>query len=149
MFGRIFTGWVLTTLCYFAAFWVSASLFRFLFREPIDLGRPASGVFIGAFLLTVPYIVAGLYARQVFDRPAAGALWVSIVPVVAERSLIYLIGALLVAAGGDGSMDGITTMMFIQGEAAPYYSVTYILLGVFSILLALIIAVYHRRVPAG
>lgn len=138
--GKLITGWFIVTLSYFVTFAASAYLFRLLFQEPIDLGRPASGVFMGCFMIVIPYIVAGLYSRSAFDRPTPGAFWVSFVPMISERGLIYLIGAQLVASGGDGSMEGITTMMFIQGEAAPYYTVPYILLGVLSVLLAMIIS---------
>jgi hypothetical protein len=108
--------------------------------QPVDRNWDASGLFIGSFLLVVPYILAGIYARNVFAKAVVGAFWVSAVPVIAERILIYVIGSSLAAGGGDGSMDGVTTMMFIRGEAASYYTFSYILLGTFSILLAMMIS---------
>ncbi|UFJ41155.1 hypothetical protein LOK74_00910 [Brevibacillus humidisoli] len=74
--------------------------------------------------------------------------WNSTVPMVCERILIYVIGALLVAGGGDGTMEGITVIQFIRGEAAPYYTVTYILLGLASPLLAIAAAGWRTNKTA-
>ena len=135
MLGRYVQGWIMITTCYFVTFWCTATLFYLIWDSPIDLKREVSGPFIGMFLVVVPYILAGLYARKVFRHPHKAAWWLSIVPMVSERILIYCIGAILLAGGGDGSSKGITIMMFIQGEAAPYYTPTYILMGLVSLVI--------------
>lgn len=140
MLGKLIPGWIMITICYIVTYGASAFLYRLLFGQPIDHNWTASGIFMGSFLILVPYTFAGIYSARSFAQRATGAFWLSTVPVIAERCLVYLIGASLVSAGGDGSMDGITTMMFIRGEAAPYYSLTYILLGVVSILLTIMIS---------
>jgi hypothetical protein len=111
-----------------------------IFKEPADHHWDLSGTFIGVPLLIIPYLVAGMYTKKVFVNKRTGALWVSMIPVISERLLIYLIGYLLVLGGGDGSMDGVTTKMFIRGEAAPYYTYTYIICGMISVLICVIVA---------
>ncbi|MDQ1914321.1 hypothetical protein RAC89_28485 [Paenibacillus sp. GD4] len=140
MVGKIIGGWMVITSSYFLTLYAMFTLYWIIFKEPVDHNWNISGAFIGAPLLIIPYLVAGLYTKKVFDKKRTGALWVSIIPVISERLLIYLIGYLLVLGGGDGSMDGVTTMMFIRGEAAPYYTYTYIICGIISVLICVIAA---------
>ncbi|WP_054027703.1 hypothetical protein [Bacillus sp. FJAT-28004] len=146
MVGKIIVGWTIITFSYFLTMFAMFTLYRIIFKEPIDYNWDLSGTFAGIPLLIIPYILAGIYSNQTFVNKRYGALWVSIIPVISERLLIYLIGYLLVLAGGDGSMNGITTMMFIRGEAAPYYTYTYIICGVISVLICLIVASYKPKV---
>jgi hypothetical protein len=131
---------MLTTFLYFISFFLAARIFTYITHTPIDLGRKASGPVIGICLVIIPYIFNGLYCRKVFSNPFKGALITSLILVVSERILIYLIGFLLVLNGGDGSMNGITTLMFIQGEAAPYFTTPYIVMGIFSICISVFVS---------
>jgi hypothetical protein len=73
----------------------------------------------------------------VFSNPFKGSLITSLILVISERASIYLIGFKLVLSGGDGTMEGVTTMMFIQGEAAPYFTIPYIIRGILSICISM------------
>ncbi|WP_169083925.1 hypothetical protein [Paenibacillus sp. PL91] len=146
MVGKIVAGWMVITFSYFLTMYAMFTLYRAIFKEPIDYNWDLSGTFAGIPLLIIPYLLAGVYTSKVFVNKRSAALWVSIIPVLCERLLIYLIGYLLVLGGGDGSMNGITTMMFIRGEAAPYYTHTYIICGVISVLICMIVASYKPKV---
>lgn len=146
MIGKYIGGWMVTTSSYFLTLFSMSILFPLLFRQPVDHNWDLSGIFIGTPLIIIPYLIAGLYVKKVFAKKSSGALWVSIIPVLSERLLIYIIGYLLVLGGGDGSMKDISTMMFIRGEAAPFYSYTYIFCGILSILICVITATYRHRV---
>lgn len=146
MIKKISVGWMVITFSYFLTMYVMFTMYRIIFKEPIDYNWDLSGTFAGIPLLIIPYLLAGIYANKVFVNKRSGALWISIIPVICERLLIYLIGYLLVLGGGDGSMNGITTMMFIRGEAAPYYTHTYIICGVISVLICFFVASYKHKV---
>ncbi|MDQ0899950.1 hypothetical protein [Paenibacillus sp. V4I7] len=146
MISKIIGGWMVITSSYFLTMYAMYTLYSIFFKEPADYNWDLSGTFIGTPLLIIPYLLAGIYANKVFANKRTGALFVSIIPVISERLLIYLIGYLLVIGGGDGSMNGITTMMFIRGEAAPYYTYTYIICGVISVLICFIVASYKPKV---
>ncbi|MFD0681465.1 MULTISPECIES: hypothetical protein [unclassified Paenibacillus] len=145
MVGKIIGGWMIITCSYFLTLYAMFTLYYILFKQPADHNWDLSGAFIGMPLLILPYLLAGIYTKKAFVNKRSGALWVSIVPVICERWLIYLIGYLLVHGGGDGSTNG-TTMMFIRGEAAPYYTYTYIICGVISVLMCFIVASYKPKV---
>lgn len=146
MIGKVVGGWLVTTSSYFLTLYAMFTLYPLLFREPVDHNWDLSGVFIGTALIFIPYLIAGLYVKKVFVNKMFGALWVSLIPVISERLSIYCIGYLLVLMGGDGSMEGITTMMFIRGEAAPFYTYTYILCGILSILICVFAASSRQKV---
>jgi hypothetical protein len=137
-FTYVLVGWVLVTFVYFITLLVSANV--------VSIGKgmstqtelfERSQLVIGIALIVVPYVIAGLYSRRVLKNSLSKTLAISIVPVIMERVLILSIGTYFVASGGDGSMNGINLMMFIQGEAAPYFTVPYIICGVFSILITI------------
>ncbi len=149
MIGKIAAGWAGTTIVYFLTLSASGAMYMLIFNEPPDRNWDRSGLVMGVAMLIMPYVIAGFYARLVFpDHPRTGAFWVSLVPVVGERVCIYGIGHFLALAGGDGSMEGITTMMFIRGEAAPYFTIPYIVGGVSSIALCMAIASVGASVNA-
>jgi hypothetical protein len=145
MIGKIIGGWMVITFSYFLTMYAMFTLYWIIFKEPIDYNWDLSGTFAGIPLLIIPYFLAGIYSNLAFVNKRSGALWVSIIPVICERLLIYLIGYLLVLGGGDGSMNGVTTMMFIRGEAAPYYTYTYIICGVISVLICFIVGSYKTK----
>lgn len=146
MVFKIISGWMIIILSYFVTLYVMFAMYPVFFNEPTDHNWDLSGTFIGIPLIIIPYLIGGYFTRLAFANKRSGALWVSIVPVISERLLIYLSGYLLVLAGGDGSTNGITTMMFIRGEAAPYFSYTYIFCGVISVLICLMVATYKSKV---
>jgi hypothetical protein len=119
---------------------LSAKIFTFITKEPIDLAAKTTGTIIGICLIIIPYIFNGYYCRKVFSNPFKGSLITSIILVISERALIYLIGLKLFLSGGDGSVQGITTMIFIQGEAAPYFTLPYIIMGICSVCISVVVA---------
>lgn len=144
MMGKVVGGWIVTTSSYLLTLFAMFTLYPILFNQPVNYNWDLSGTFIGTFLIIAPHFFAGLYVKRAFVNKRSGALWVSMIPVMGER--IFVIGYLLVLVGGDGSMNGITTMMFIRGEAAPYYTYTYMICGVFSVVICMITASYKHHV---
>jgi hypothetical protein len=141
----IIVGWMIVTVSYFITLFAMYSLYPLFFQQPLDHNWSLSGAFVGIPLIIVPFIIGGLFIRMNFAKKRTKALWASLVPVIGERLLIYFIGYLLVLGGGDGSMNGITTMMFIRGEAAPYFTPTYIFSGVASVAICVVTATYTRK----
>lgn len=142
---RIIKICVLTTVVYFITYMLSARVFTFITHQPIDLARASSsGLFIGICLIVIPYIVNGYCCRKMFSNPFKGVLITSVILVISERILILIIGSMLVLSGGDGTMDGITVMMFIQGEAAPYFTISYIVMGVFSVCISMLVSLFRN-----
>lgn len=142
---KIIKACILTTLIYYITFILSAKIFTLITHEPIDLARKISGPVIGICLITLPYIFNGYYCRKVFSNPYKGSLVTSLILVISERVLIYLIGLYLVLNGGDGTMEGVTTMMFIRGEAAPYFTVPYIIAGILSVCISMFFASVKKQ----
>ncbi|MED0756017.1 hypothetical protein P4S93_02525 [Aneurinibacillus thermoaerophilus] len=131
--GKFINGWLMITLCYFTVFLMATTLYGLITGLPIDRYRIYSGTYLGILLIIVPYFLTGIYARMFFSHPVKSAFWLSVVPVVCEKVLIYFIGAVLLAAGGDGDTSGVTVMNFIEAEAAPYFTPVYVILGFLSI----------------
>ncbi len=134
----------MTTFFYFITFMISSKIFTFITNKPIDLARVSSGPFIGICLIIIPYIINGYCCRKVFSNPFKGSLITSIILVISERILIFIIGYMLVLSGGGGTINGIKVMMFIQGEAAPYYTIPYILMGIFSVGISTLVALFRN-----
>lgn len=137
---KILAGWILITFSYFVTFYYGVRAFYRITSTPIDLMRYESGLFLGSFLISIPYILGGLYARMLSENPTREAFWISIVPAISEKLLIYLIGLWFYSSGGDGSIAGLTVMDFIQAEAAPYYTITYVIMSIVSVVITVFIA---------
>lgn len=140
MFKKIFVGWILITSVYFITYAIVTRIFYFITGHSIFDDRYMSGIILGILLITIPYIAAGLYVRRKIHN-LIGALWVCLVPMICERLIIYSVAYLLYINGGDGWVTpNVTLMGFIQGEEAPYFTTIYILMGLASLLLTLIIS---------
>ncbi|SFS73555.1 hypothetical protein SAMN05428962_2544 [Paenibacillus sp. BC26] len=146
MLAKYVRGWMIITSCYFLTLLTFSMLYPTIFQQPIDHNWYKSGIFVGIPLIIVPYLTAGFYVKRFFVNKRSGAVVISLIPVISERLLIFFIGYLLVLGGGDGSMNGISTMMFIRGEAASYYTPSYILCGVLSVLICFVTATYKQNV---
>jgi len=100
---------------------------------PWDADVIRAGWMIWAAVSTLPYAVAGLYARANKYGRARTAWTAAFVSPVAEKAAIFGIGALFVAAGGDGDGNGIVTAEavfgFVRAEALPYFTPAYCLWG--------------------
>jgi hypothetical protein len=137
---KTITACIVTTITYFITLMLSVFVFRLATNEPFDSTRINSGIFMGTCLVILPYFVNGYFCRKRFSKPFKAALITSTITVVCERVLIYIIGFLLVLQGGDGPMDNRPVMLFIQREAAPYYTLIYIIMGLVSICISVLIA---------
>ncbi len=140
--GRYVPGWFVVTAVYFLTLYGAATSYTAITNIPIDHQRDQSGLVLGMFVVTVPYLVGGIYAAIADSRSIRSAFWVSIVPAISEKILVLLIGAAFVAGGGDGGGDGIVTwesvIGFIRAEAIPYFTPFYIVAGsVFSVLVCI------------
>lgn len=85
---------------------------------------------LGYLLATIPYAVGGVwcYLSQQ-SMPKSYGFIAGTVAVLVERGFILGLGWAVYTAGGDGTMEGIDLITFIRGEAAPYFTPTYVLVG--------------------
>lgn len=128
----IVNGWCVITISYFLTLLLSSWIYRAITSLPIDQERDISGFVLGTIMVAIPYVIGGLFAARAKELPIVKtAFWMSIVPSIAERILIFLLGAFFVATGGDGGGDGVVTydavMMFVSAEAVPYFTTHYLL----------------------
>lgn len=139
---RLFAGWVLITGVYFLTMIVS---FEFYDKPGMGLNWEMTNP-TAFWMITVPYFFGGIYCRYTVDKSRwVYPLLVSAVPLLSERILILFIGYRLFVSGGDGSMEGITLLMFIRGEAAPYFTPLYIFFGgIISVILTMAITCYKN-----
>jgi hypothetical protein len=92
---------------------------------------------VAVCMLIIPYVIAGIYAR----RTDINVLWVSIVPVVCERVIIFLISVHYVAERFNPGWNVLTVIRFIQAKTpAFYFSPGYIILGVASVFVSVYMA---------
>lgn len=142
-FQAVFSGWVMITAVYFLTMIVS---FHFYSKPGTGLNWEMTNP-TAFWMITIPYICGGLYCRftgRYYSREYP--LLVSIIPVIAERVLILLIGYRLYVSGGDGSMGGVTLLTFIRGEAVPFFTPSYIFAGgVVSILITIAFFLFKHR----
>jgi hypothetical protein len=135
----IFVGWVIITMTYLLTLASSHIIYRFLFQTPADHNWNTSGTFIGIFMLTVPYIVGGLFVRKTTIKPIITAFWVSIVPALSEKFLLLWIGAAFVNT--DPSIGATTSMAFLRGDGGlPFFTVPYMTLSVLSVCICIFVA---------
>lgn len=149
-FSLYLSGWVVITLAYVSTLYFVGNLYSWLSGLPLDHQRSLSGLVIGSAMATIPYMIGGLFIKTSGkDRAEIPAIWTSVVPAIGEKILIFLIGAFFVASGGDGSGDGVVTWssvsQFVQAEALPYYTPTYLS----TIPLSVLACVATVRLAAG
>lgn len=141
----IIAGWFIVTFTYLVTLASSHILYRMLFQTPADLDWGTSGIFIGFFMLTIPYIVAGFFVRKSANQKIKTALWVSVIPFISEKLLLLWIGSLFVRSN-NSSIGAITNFEFLRGDGGlPYFTVSYMVLGVLSILLCIFVATNKKR----
>lgn len=134
---RLFQGVGAITVLYFVTLAVAVRFFSFVYGKRFDLDWDLSGWFIGALVMTIPYIAYGFLTTSLLGNAVRHALNVSLITVIGERISIYLIG-LYLSASHYGNRE---PLAFIRGEAAPYFTPFYILIGgVISVMLCVIAA---------
>ncbi|MEF3313127.1 hypothetical protein PV433_29990 [Paenibacillus sp. GYB004] len=142
---KIIIGWIIVTGCYFIVLmFLSKFISTVTGTNIVDNKATWVDILSGLMLIVIPYILGGMYSRAVFENSVKGAFYVSLIPVFAEKILIFLIGRRLVGIGADAGSSTIMTphniFQFIQNEAAPYYSIYYLAFGLLSIPLCVAIA---------
>jgi undecaprenyl pyrophosphate phosphatase UppP len=140
-FAHVFLGWILVTFLYFLTLFITGNALMNGNGVPTQLKLfNQTQLIMGIALIVIPYVVVGVYSRKFFKKNFRRTLCVSLVPVMMERLLILTIGSFLVTNGGDGTMEGISTLMFIQGEAIPYFTVPYFVCGLVSVFITICIS---------
>lgn len=125
-------------LFYLLTLGISILLYRVIFKLPLDSNWNQSGVFIGTFMIIVPYVLYGLMSRYIFENQLKDVLIISGSFAVLERVCISIIG-LKYTWNGYGADN---LIQFIRGEALPYFSPLYIFGGcIISILISISIVV--------
>ncbi len=150
-FSLYLSGWVVITLSYLSTLYFVVNLYSWLSGFPLDHHRNISGWVIGSAMATLPYVIGGLFIKTSrYERAEIPAIWTSIVPAIGEKILIFLIGALFVASGGDGGGDGVVSWSsvskFVRAEALPYYTLTYLCTVPLSVLCCVVTV---RLAPAA
>jgi hypothetical protein len=143
--GFMVIGWITLTLSYFLTYGLSSILYRMIFTAPADHDWNTSGVFMGIFMLTIPYLIAGLFVRiSPTTKKIKLALWIGLIPCIFEKILLLWIGSLFVNSNNP-SIGADTSIAFLRGDGGlPYFSVTYMLLGLISVFLCIYIANYRK-----
>jgi len=140
----IIKGWFLITSSYLLTYMFAMIIYHSLFPTPADLDQETSGLFVGVFMIIVPYAVVGTYVRKKnVSNPVKTVLLLTLLPVIGEKLGIYMLGSLLLKGGGDaGATDGVTTMGLIGGDCGlPYFTPFYFFCSIISVGIALLIAV--------
>jgi hypothetical protein len=142
---RYLAGWVLITFSYFATLFVSGSVWGLLLggiNSPIGVKPMLFRSLVAVCMLIIPYVIAGIYAR----RTEINVLWVSIVPVVCERLILFMIGRHYVTERFNPGWNGLTVIRFIQAKTpAFYFSPGYIILGVASVFVSVYTVRHWKR----
>ncbi|WRU94074.1 hypothetical protein RYX51_13690 [Priestia filamentosa] len=89
----VLTGWFIMVITYGIVLLGVARSLEMLYKTPLDLSVTTSVIILGMCLLTVPYLVAGVYGRLNMNGDLQIFLLFMIVPVVLERVFIYAVGA--------------------------------------------------------
>lgn len=129
-------GWYVITGSYFVTLFLTSWMYTAITKLPIDRYRDISGLVIGSVMVVIPYLVGGLYAGISHKRGAArAAVWISMVPAISEKVLIFLIGACFVVVEGN-RVTWENVMMFVSAEAVPYFTNVYLLTFPLSVLVS-------------
>ncbi|WP_214484813.1 hypothetical protein [Bacillus sp. SM2101] len=145
--GDIIVGWTIVIIVYILTYLASATLFVLIFQRSIDQDWRLSGIFIGFFLIVIPYLSAGIFVRKFFSKPYKVGLLVSIVPWILEKVIIYGVGAMYKEAISKTISSVTSTIAFIRGDAGlPYFTSIYCILGLLSIFITVLTATYKKSI---
>jgi hypothetical protein len=151
---KYFIGWVIITISYFITLYSSVSIGSLLFPEQEYVGDNSYQIieenilylkyFVTVMMIVVPYIIAGIYTK-ISHQSIKGTIWISVVPVVLERVIIFTLGLFYVPKFlSDWDLSSVVP--FIQWKTpALYFSYVYILSGIISIFIAIIFANLNSR----
>lgn len=124
---RLVLGWFLIGISYAVTFLLTFYLAWLLHILGLDIVR--YDLYLAFFLLTVPYIIGGIYARKMLGHLNYGWLWLSLIPTLFEKGFIFFTGWYLYK-DRFSEVTFMTILRAIQHKPAPYFTITYITLGV-------------------
>lgn len=150
MILKVLKSAVVTAMGYCITLFVAFILYNLFFDLPPDHNRAVSGIFIGLFVMIIPYVLLGIYMNVInIDSPLSASLLIGLFVILSERLSIYFIGWSFVRGGADGwSYETIVSPInFVHAEALPYFTPTYIILGgIASLILCVVTTFWHLKV---
>lgn len=123
---------VITAMCYYISLMVAFGLYNIIFDLPSDRNRAVSGIFIGLFVIIIPYVLLGIFMNVINkNSPIRASFLNGLLVILSERLSIYFIGWTFVSTGTDSwSYDNIISPInFVSSEALPYFTPFYIIFG--------------------
>ncbi len=141
-FSKIFLGWFTITITYLLSFIVYTTIFYHItLTHYTDYHPPVLRFFTAVLFITIPYIVGGLYCRKTCNTNCKKyAFWISFVPVLGERIIIYFISAKLlsITLGKYVSIFNVKAIMkFIENNTLPHFNWIYVICGIISIFICM------------
>lgn len=150
VWGKVFLGWVIIIATYFVTLLLSANIGGLLFPTFDHLGGNSYQVnkqnasffqlFVALMMVIFPYVVGGFYTKKFLPEVKQGAVWVSLIPVLAERMIIFLLGLYFVPQRfSNWNLN--TVVPFIQWKTpAFYFNYMYIIAGLVSVMICIVVA---------
>lgn len=124
-------------------------MYNSFYNTPFDRYREVSGVFIGSFVIVIPYVLLGLFISVIRkNRSLRTATLIGLFVVIGERLSLYLIGWNYVRTGIDGwnYESFYSPIQFVWAEALRYFTPFYIFYGgILSLLLCVITAKFSQK----
>lgn len=150
VWGKVVLGWGIIIATYFATLLLSANIGGLIFPTVDHLGGNAYQVnkqntsffqlFVALMMVVVPYVVGGFYTKKFLSDVKQGTVWVSLIPVLAERIIIFSTGLYFVPQRFSNWNLG-TVVPFIQWKTpAFYFNYLYIIAGLVSVMICIIVA---------
>ncbi|OZM58386.1 hypothetical protein CIB95_02110 [Lottiidibacillus patelloidae] len=150
---KYLTGWMIITVSYFLTLYLSLMTGFFIFPSQKDLGGGHYIIiennitylkfFVTVMMIVIPFVIVGMYIKKK-KLTKRDALWISVVPVAAERLIILILG-LILASEHLYKWDISSIVPFIHIKTpAIYFSYAYIFSGIISILIAIAFVQKHK-----
>ena len=150
MILKVLKSAVVTAMGYCLSLMMAFFLYNLFFDLPADHNRVVSGIFIGLFVMILPYVLLGIYINVIHvDRPLRASLCIGLFAILCERISIYFIGWSLVRGGvvGWSNETMLSPINFVHAEALPYFTPAYIILGgIASLVICVITTFWHLKV---
>ena len=136
---------VVTAMGYCLSLMVAFFLYNIIFDLPADINRAVSGIFIGLFIMILPYVLLGIYINVINkNSPLRASFLIGLFVILAERLSIYFIGWSFVRGGvvGWSNENMLSPINFVHAEALPYFTLSYIIFGGIASLIVCIVTTF-------
>ena len=120
MILKVLKSGVVTAMGYCLSLMIAFFLYNLFFDLPADHNRLVSGIFIGLFVMILPYVLLGIYINGIHvDSPLRASLFIGLFVILCERISIYFIGWGLVRGGVVGWSNDtmLSPINFVHAEA--------------------------------